>query len=184
MGSKKIKLDIGALTASSDKEGNFMFFLYKDGMEKCLAVPLNAPEMHAVLVNFGQVPQQSGSIYKVFEMVSRFYHTDLIEVEIVRSEESPQFSSRLVFFDGEREIRCDAGFIDGVIVSKMFGCPIFIDEGLMQQYATDVKIETGNMLNPELVKQTLEEQLHEAVNAEDYERADKIKEKLNYLTKN
>jgi uncharacterized protein len=181
MGSKRIKLDIGALTASSSEEGNFMFFLYRDGMDKCLAIPLNAPDMHAVLANFGQVPQKCGSIYKLFEMVSRFYNMELLEVSITRGKNSSHFESQMVFFDGEKEMRVEASFTDGVIMAKMFGCSIYIEEELMEQYATEVKEETGNLADTSKIKKTLEKQLDDAVNAEDYEKAEMIKEKLIFL---
>ncbi len=184
MGSKRIKLDIGALTASSSKEGNFMFFLYRDGMDKCLAIALNAPDMHALLANFGQAPQQNNSIYKLFEMMSRFYNIELLEIEIVKSKGPALFESRAVFLDGEKEMSAEASFTDGIIMAKMFGCSIFIEEELMEQYASATKEEAGNLVDTEKFKKSLEKKLNDAVDAEDYERAEMIKEKLIFLKKN
>lgn len=49
---KRIRLDIGAVTATPENGGSFMFFLYKDGLENCLRVKITPGDMHAVLANF------------------------------------------------------------------------------------------------------------------------------------
>ena len=46
---KRVRLDIGALAASAEGGGSFTFFLYREGLDKCLPVPLTPPEMHAML---------------------------------------------------------------------------------------------------------------------------------------
>ena len=35
---KRIRLDIGALTASPKEGGKFLFFLYKENMDRCLPI--------------------------------------------------------------------------------------------------------------------------------------------------
>ena len=49
---KRIRLDIGAFTASSEEGGKFLFFLYKEKMDRCLSVGLTPPQMHSVLTVF------------------------------------------------------------------------------------------------------------------------------------
>ena len=181
---KRIRLDIGALTASPDNGGSFMFFLYREGMNKCLPVKLSPPDMHAVLANFNQPQMPPGiTVHGVFHQVMQQYRIELLEVTVIRNDGNEAFETELLLFDGEKEVRQIAGFIDGVILAKSFACPIYTDEALMEKYASTIDIVSEKIVKKEIHLQKLKEELEKAVTAEDYERAAEIKKAIEDITK-
>lgn len=195
---KRIRLDIGALAASPQDGGSFTFFLYREGMDRCLPVPLTPPEMHTALSNFKQDPD-GVSIHSAFSCVLQQYRIELLEVTIVRKDaqmqdclmEQPEdekhkssvFYSELLFFDGEREVRQVAGFVDGIILSKQFGAPIYISEELMDKYSAGIDSYSKDVLNSEAALTKLKEALQEAINNEEYERASQISKQIEAIKK-
>ena len=180
---KRVRLDIGAVAASPEDGGSFTFFLYREGMERCLPVPLTPPQMHSVLSNFKQLPQNTVSVHSLLAKVIQDYRIELLEVSIVKSEdveygENNGFMSELLFFDGETEVKELAGFVDGIILSKSFSCPIYISEELMDRYATDIDSQSKDLLDKETVLKKLKEEMQEAINNEEYERASEISRKI------
>ena len=135
---KRIRLDIGALTASPNDGGSFMFFLYREGMDRCLPVKLSPPDMHAVLANFNTPAPPGGTIHNLMHATLQEFKIELLEVTVIREEEDKEFATQLLFFDGEREVTRNAGFIDGVILAKTFACPIYIEEDTMEKYASTI----------------------------------------------
>ena len=179
---KRIRLDIGALTASPDNGGSFMFFLYREGMNKCLPVKLSPPDTHGLLANFTQ-PQPTGvTVHSVFQSVLQQYRIELLEVTVVRDQENDSFASELLFFDGEKEIKQNAGFIDGVILAKSFACPIYTDEALMEKYSSTIDIVSEKIVKKEIQLQKLKEELAKAIASEDYERAAELNKAIGEIT--
>ena len=181
---KRIRLDIGALTASAREGGSFMFFLYRKGMDKCLPVALSPSDMHAVLTNFKRTPGENASVQQVFASVLREYRIELLEVSVVRGNDQENFRTGLLFFDGEKEYSVTVNFADGIILAKIFTCPIYIAEELMNQYATDLHAYAETALRAEDLVQQLKEALQEAIRREDYEAAAQISREIEKLTKN
>ncbi|MBE6229580.1 MAG: hypothetical protein E7119_03205 [Bacteroidales bacterium] len=180
---KRVRLDIGAVAASAEDGGSFTFFLYREGMDRCLPVPLTPPQMHSVLSNFKQLPQNGVSVHSLLAKVAQDYRIELLEVSIVKPEESEcgennGFMSELLFFDGETEVRELAGFVDGIILSRSFSSPIYISEELMEKYSTDIDSHSKDVLDREAVLKRLKEELQEAINNEEYERASEISRKI------
>ncbi len=201
---KRIRLDIGALAASPEDGGSFMFFLYREGMDRCLPVSLTPPEMHAVLSNF-KLDTNEISVHNVFSKVVQKYRIELLEVEIIRAESRGEaleernesghtehadeiekhgcFQVELLFFDGESEVREIAGFIDGVILSKQFGAPIYISEELMDKYSQGMDDYSKEVLDTETLMKKLKEELQQAIDNEEYERAAEITKRIEKLKK-
>lgn len=177
---KRVRLDIGALAATPEDGGSFTFFLYREGLDKCLPVRLTPPEMHAMLSNFKQEEDQF-TLHKVMTKVLQEYRIELLEVSIVRCE--GEFFSELLLFDGERETRQLAGFTDGIILSKKFATPIYIAEELMDKYATGIDSFSKEILDSEAMMKNLKEALQEAINNEEYERASLISKQIEDLKK-
>ena len=181
---KRIRLDIGALTASPSNGGSFMFFLYREGMDKCLPVQLTPPDMHAVLSNFNQQePQHLPTIHHLFVSTLQQFRIELLEVTVTRDEEHNCFACELLMFDGEKEVKTVSGFIDGVILAKIFACPIYTNEELMEKYASAIDIASEKIVKKEIHLQKLKEELANAVAAEDYEKAAKINRAIEELNK-
>ncbi len=178
---KRVRLDIGALAATPQDGGKFVFYLYREGLDRCLPVPLSPPEMHAMLSNFKQ-EEDTLTLHKVFTKTLQEFKVELLEVSIVK-DESGAFLSELLLFDGEIQMRQTAGFTDGVILSKKFGAPIYIAEELMEYHATGVDSFSKEVLDSEAMLSTLNDALQHAINNEEYERASQISRQIEELKK-
>ncbi len=186
---RRVRLDIGAVAASPEEGGSFTFFLYREGMDKCLPVPLTPPQMHSILSNFKQLPGSLISMQSLFAGVLQEYRIELLEVSIIKSDEEEAqenngFVSELLFFDGDKEIRQMAGFVDGIILSKSFSCPIYISEELLERYARGIDMESKDVLDKEALLNRLKDELQEAINNEEYEKASEISKRIESIKKN
>lgn len=183
---KRIRLDIGAVTASPENGGSFMFFLYKDGLEKCLQVPISPGDMHSVLSNFKQdsTPEDSIPTQVVFKKALQEFRIELLEVLIIRDEQKDCFVSELLLFDGSKEVKLVAGFVDGIIMAKSVACPIYIEEQLMKQYSSAIDNSTQQVINKEEHLNKLKEELAKAIAVEDYEKAAQINKTIDKIIKN
>lgn len=168
---KRIRLDIGALSASADSGGSFMFFLYREGMDLCLPVPLTPPDMHAILSNFQKLPTDGVSVQEVFYSTLQDFRVELLEVTVIRDKEDEKFLTNLLFFDGEKEVLKGASFVDGLILAKNFGCPIYILEELMDKFSTTMDLFSNDIVKTESRLVRLKEDFQEAMSREDYETA-------------
>lgn len=182
---RRIRLDIGAVTATSENGGSFMFFLYKDGLENCLQVKISPGDMHSVLANFKQnnTPDESIPTQVVLKNALYEFRIELLEVLIIRNTQKECFESELLLFDGNKEVKLSAGFVDGIILAKNFACPIYIEQELMDKYSTPIDSSTQQVINKEEHINKLKEELSKAIAAEDYERASRINKAIDKITK-
>jgi bifunctional DNase/RNase len=123
------------------------------------------------------------TVHGVFQSVLQQYRIELLEVTVIRNDGNEAFETELLLFDGEKEVKQIAGFIDGVILAKSFACPIYTDEALMEKYASTIDIVSEKIVKKEIHLQKLKEELEKAVTAEDYERAAEIKKAIEDITK-
>ena len=183
---KRIRLDIGAVTATPENGGSFMFFLYKDGLENCLRVKITPGDMHAVLANFkpDSTPNESVPTQEVLKNALQEFRIELLEVLIVRNEQKDCFESELLLFDSNKEVKITAGFVDGIILAKGFQCPIYIEQELMDKYSSSIDNSTQQFIDKQEHLNKLKEELNKAIASEDYERAAKINKAIDNISKN
>jgi bifunctional DNase/RNase len=98
--------------------------------------------MHAVLSNFNQQePHHTPTVHNLFVSTLQQFRIELLEVTVTRDDEHDCFACELLMFDGEKEVRRTSGFIDGVILAKIFACPIYTNEELMEKYASGFHVK-------------------------------------------
>ncbi len=180
---KRVRLNIGALSASSQDGGTFMFFLYKQDSNKCIPVNLSPNEMHTLLVNFNKMNDGLISVHSVFQKLLREFRVELLENTIIRDDKDNNFVSELLFFDGEKEITMQASFVDGIILSKEFGTPIYTCQELIDKFGVLVDDYSDTILQKQDKLAMYKKLLKEAIDREDYENAAKISELIDKFTK-
>ncbi|MBR2438231.1 MAG: bifunctional nuclease family protein, partial [Bacteroidales bacterium] len=151
--------------------------------DKCPPVKLSPPDMHAVLSNFNRQDGHGETIHNLFHNTLQQFRIELLEVTVVRDDRNECFACELLLFDGEKEIRQQGGFIDGVILAKQFACPIYTDEQLMEKYASAIDLVSEKIVKKEIHLQKLKEELANAISSEDYERAAQISKAIDELSK-
>lgn len=104
-----------------------------------------------------------------------------IERVVINKIQDRVFFSELVCFSGMREVKIDARTSDAVAVAVRSGCPILIDEELLQQYQSQsekVQVIKNTKDIKSLPEGELREMLRKAVEVEDYEQAIVLKDEL------
>ena len=105
MQESKIKLDIGAITASQEDGRSFLLFLYQEGGGRCLTIPLAPSDLHALLTNVApkreERQKKGNTIYDLFAQGLSRSGLQLQEVELIRGEQENSFSTLLKLSEGE-----------------------------------------------------------------------------------
>ncbi len=175
---KRVRLDVGAISANSEREDSFYFFLYCNELKKGISANLTPAEMHSILSNFKKIKEDAISTQTLLYSVLSTYNIELLDVMIVRRADNKEFASNLMFYNGVEEELLEASFVDGVILSKSFGAPIYIDESLMKKYSVSIDSIIEKNVKKETRISNLKVQLQEAIKVEDYERAAIISEEI------
>lgn len=173
---KRIKLDIGALSAPASKGSNYIFFLYNEWADGCLPIELTPPQMHAVLSNFKPAPGSEISLHFASFSILRQFNIGMLEMEIVYDRDCDALYARLLFLRSDQEIYQRADLIDGIILAKISSAPIYIEESLMNKFSSNTV--PNRFFNKNNALDRLSEELEEAIVNEEYERAAAIEERI------
>lgn len=184
--AKRIRLTVGALTATPQDGGRFTFFLSQEGGDRCIVVSLDPPQMHTMLQNFKESDSgDSFTIHSVFEKLLKSYRIELMEIEVSHDDNLNEFYSDLIFFDGEKEVKERLSAADGIILAKKFAAPLYISKYLMDKWGVKVDLPEMEIMKRGMADELdfLEEKLQQAVETEDYERAAIINKEIEKLRK-
>lgn len=184
--AKRIRLTVGALTATPQDGGRFTFFLSQEGGDRCIVVSLDPPQMHTMLQNFKESDSgDSFTIHSVFEKLLKSYRIELMEIEVSHDDNLNEFYSDLLFFDGEKEVKERLSVADGIILAKKFAAPLYISKYLMDKWGVKVDLPEMEIMRRGMADELdfLEEKLQQAVETEDYERAAIINKEIEKLRK-
>ncbi len=180
---KKVRLDVGALASVNGKNNNFIFFLCEKESDVGIPIELSPNQIYTVLTNFDKVPEKSITSQQLITNILGCFNIELLEVEIIRDREANIFVSKLLLFNGDKEVVDVASAVDGAILAKKFEAPIYISDEELKEFAVDISVFANNEKaeNIGLLEDLniLERQLKEAIDNEEYERAAIIKEELN-----
>ena len=184
--AKRIRLTVGALTASPQDGGRFTFFLCQEGRDSCIVVSLNPPQMHTMLLNFKSNDENdSFTIHSVVEKILKAYRIELLEIEVEHDDNLNEFYTKVLFFNGEKEVRERLSVTDGIILAKRFAAPLYISEYLMDKWGVKIDLPEMDIMKKSMVDEVefLKEDLKQAVESEDYERAALINKEIEKLSK-
>jgi bifunctional DNase/RNase len=103
---------------------------------------------------------------------------DLVRVDIVRKSGEAYFS-KLVIMNGDEELQLDSRTSDSVALAIRYNAPIYVEETILEEVKDRVQIRhTDDAPVHMLFEEELEEALQRAIAAENYERAQEIKNRM------
>ncbi len=181
---KRVRLTVGALTATPQDGGKFTFFLCQEGEDRCIALPLDPPQMHTMLLNFKESERGDGvTIHSVFEKLLKSYSIELLEIDVSHDDSINEFYADLLFFNGKEEVKERLPVTDGIILAKKFAAPLYIAEHLMDKWGVKVDLPEMEIMKKCMPDKTesLQESLRQAIDEEDYEKAAIINKKIEKL---
>jgi bifunctional DNase/RNase len=185
----KVKLRILGLTYSQAQTGSYALVLAEDKGERRIPIMIGAFEAQAIALHLEELHPPRPLTHDLFRNFARAYNIELKEVFINKLEEGI-FYSELLFYKGDDIIKIDSRTSDAVALALRFKCPIFTSREILEKAGIIMEDKSKDIVDLEDEKKSrrstfgakstaeLKTMLDEAVEAEDYEKASKIRDEL------
>lgn len=191
----KIKLNIVGLSYSQTQSGAYALILNEDGGKRRLPIIIGGFEAQAIAIELEDMKPSRPLTHDLFKDFADAFDIKINEVLIYNLVEGV-FFAKLFCKVGSKEVEIDSRTSDAIALAVRFECPIYtyefilssagiiLEEGEAQPASEEgMEIKTSKEKSPsslsELSIKELETLLEEAVAAENYERASKIRDEIN-----
>jgi hypothetical protein len=186
MPDKKIRLNIIGLSYSQTQTGAYALILAEENGKRRLPVIIGTSEAQAIAVQLEGLTPYRPLTHDLFQSMSAAFHIELNEVNIVKLEEGV-FFSELVCQRDNVKVKIDSRTSDAIALALRFKCPIFVKEEILRRAGIFIDDKTGKFRSSEnesAVSDKMEEysldelkkMMQEAIEAEDYENASKLRD--------
>ena len=179
------KLNLIGITYNQIESGVYALILEEEGSDRRLPIIIGASEAQSIECKLQEIIPPRPLTHDLFVNVMRAYGLRLIDIDIKRIE-GGIFAADLNLTDGERELSIDSRSSDAIALAIRMGVPIYTTEKVLSEVAVErteayshkpmVKKHPGSI--SVMTDGKLEALLAEAVEKENYEEAQKIKEEL------
>jgi uncharacterized protein len=195
MDKKKVKLNILGLSYSQTQSGAYALVLAEEEGERRIPIIIGGVEAQSIAIKLENLEPPRPLTHDLFLNFATAFEINLQEVIIYKLEEGI-FYSELVCLKKEEMVRIDSRTSDAVALALRFNCPIFTYEDIIQKAGivldfgdtkenapaqTKSKPSTSKSSGNPLASKSLEElntMLTAAVEAENYEKASKIRDEI------
>jgi bifunctional DNase/RNase len=187
---KKIKLNILGLSYSQTQSGAYALVLAEEEGERRIPIIIGGVEAQSIAIKLEGLEPPRPLTHDLFLNFARSFSIDILEVIIYKLEEGI-FYSELVCFKNNEVVRIDSRTSDAVALALRFNCPIYTYEEILSK--AGIVLDFGDSKEKEepkpkktkstssLSAKTIDElktMLHEAVEAENYEKASEIRDEI------
>ncbi|HOP57798.1 MAG TPA: bifunctional nuclease family protein [Bacteroidales bacterium] len=188
---KRVKLKVMGISYSQTQSGAYALLLIEENGDRRIPIIIGGFEAQAIVIKLENLEPPRPLTHDLFKKVADQFNIAVIEVIIDKLEEGV-FFSKLVCNNGEKEYIIDSRTSDAVAIALRFGCPIYINEEILEKAQltnapsdTDIVSEEGTGKSEEagsefshLSDEELYKMIDEAVKTEDYEKAASIRDEL------
>lgn len=188
---KKIKLEILGISYSQSQSGAYALILGEDGEKRRLPIIIGSFEAQAIAIELEKMKPSRPLTHDLLKNFAQTFNIIIKEVIIYKFAEGI-FYSKLICFDGIREVEIDSRTSDAVALAVRFKCPIYTYETILSaagivlqddEKSPEEEIISSDPITPSdyesyTVKE-LEELLMAAIDEEAYEKASKIRDEIN-----
>jgi bifunctional DNase/RNase len=188
---KRVKLKVMGISYSQTQSGAYALLLIEENGERRIPIIIGGFEAQAIVIKLENLEPPRPLTHDLFKKFADQFNIAVIEVMIDKLEEGV-FFSKLVCNNGEKEYLIDSRTSDAVAIALRFGCPIYIDEDILEKAQLTISpSDTGlaSQDDPEPAARTgskyetytdeeLYKMIDEAVRTEDYERAASIRDEI------
>jgi bifunctional DNase/RNase len=188
---KRIKLKVMGISYSQTQSGAYALLLIEENGERRIPIIIGGFEAQAIVIKLENLEPPRPLTHDLFKKFADQFKIVVIEVMIYKLEDGV-FFSKLVCNNGEKEYSIDSRTSDAVAIALRFGCPIYIDEGILEKAQlsnTPSETDLSSQDEPEPKKQQnskygsftdeeLYKMIDEAVKTEDYEKAASIRDEI------
>lgn len=196
----KVRLNVLGISYSQTQTGAYALVLAEESGNRRIPIIVGGFEAQAIAIQLEGLKPARPLTHDLFFNFANTFGISLLEINIHKLEEGV-FYSQLTCFDGENTIEIDSRTSDAIALALRFKCPIFTTEEILTKAGIIIDFEQdaeeGNEegaeieLEDEVAQESepedlaslsiedLNKTLEEAVKAENYERASKIRDELN-----
>lgn len=196
----KIELEIIALTHSMTQSHSFSVILGEVGGTRRLPIVIGGSEAQSIAVALDNITPSRPLTHDLFKTLCDTFLVNIIEVKIVKLIDGIFYSVLICTNDyGMYEI--DSRTSDALAIAVRFDCPIYVENEILKEAGIDVDSDQPKDELEETLQQAiesitapppaagnnyghlsaeqLEEELNNAIEDEDYEKAARIRDELN-----
>ncbi len=190
---EKVKLEILAISYSRSQTGAYALILAEVNGKRKLPIIIGAFEAQAIAVAIEKIKPSRPLTHDLFKNFAETFKIDLKEVIVDKYAEGV-FFAKLVCVHNKKEIEIDSRTSDAIALAIRFNCPIYtyesvfsiagmiidIDERVSKNKDEgNIEDEEGDNEYAQYSIEELNELLNKAIEAEEYEKASKIRDEIN-----
>lgn len=189
---EKIKLEILGISYSQSQSGAYALILGENGEKRRLPIIIGSFEAQAIAIELEKMKPSRPLTHDLLKNFAQTFNIIIKEVIIYKFSEGI-FYSKLICFDGIKEVEIDSRTSDAVALAVRFKCPIYTyetilsaagivlqdDEKTGEEEALPVEPEMSSSDYESLSVKELEDLLMAAIDEEAYEKASKIRDEIN-----
>lgn len=189
---EKIKLEILGISYSQSQSGAYALILGENGEKRRLPIIIGSFEAQAIAIELEKMKPSRPLTHDLLKNFAQTFNIIIKEVIIYKFAEGI-FYSKLICFDGIKEVEIDSRTSDAVALAVRFKCPIYTYETILsaagivlqddekspeeENFPTEPAATISNYEN--LTIKELEDHLMAAIDEEAYEKASKIRDEIN-----
>ncbi|HPY66839.1 MAG TPA: DUF151 domain-containing protein [Bacteroidales bacterium] len=188
---KRVKLKVMGISYSQTQSGAYALLLIEENGDRRIPIIIGGFEAQAIVIKLENLDPPRPLTHDLFKKFADQFNIAVIEVMIDKLEEGV-FFSKLVCNNGEKEYLIDSRTSDAVALALRFGCPIYINEDILEKaQLTNSPSEAELSVQREVESpakagsryssfsdEELYKMIDEAVQIEDYERAASIRDEI------
>jgi uncharacterized protein len=189
---KRIKLKVMGISYSQTQSGAYALILVEENGDRRLPIIIGGFEAQAIVIKLENLEPPRPLTHDLFKKFADEFNIFVSEVVIYKLEEGV-FFSRLICDNGNKEYSIDSRTSDAVAIALRFGCPIYINEDILDKAGItvsandtdpapgsdpDTLFETEGTKYDSYSDEELYKIIDEAVKTEDYEKAAAIRDEL------
>jgi bifunctional DNase/RNase len=129
---KRVKLKVMGISDSQPQSGAYALLLIEENGDRRIPIIIGGFEAQAIVIKLENLEPPRPLTHDLFKKVADQFNIAVIEVIIDKLEEGV-FFSKLVCNNGEKEYIIDSRTSDAVAIALRFGCPIYINEEILEK---------------------------------------------------
>ncbi|MCS6818603.1 MAG: bifunctional nuclease family protein [Chitinophagales bacterium] len=192
---RKVELEILALSHSLAHTHSYSVILGEIGGTRRLPIVIGGFEAQAIAVVLDNMHRPRPLTHDLIKAICDTFDISLEQVHINKLHEGVFYCNLICKQNGEI-YEIDSRTSDALALAVRFGCPIYVDEDILNEAGIDSKAEEeaaqgesgGPLIQPPPTESTnysgmtdeeLSRQLSAAIEGEDYEKAARIRDEIN-----
>jgi bifunctional DNase/RNase len=187
--NNKIRLKILGITFSQVQTGAYALILKEENGLRRLPIIIGTPEAQSIAIFLEELSPPRPLTHDLFITFLRTINIELKSVHIYKYEDGV-FFSELLFNNEGKDLRMDSRTSDAIALAIRSDAPIYITGSIMDEVSIIMENDDLEELDTSELKKAqssyesinleeLQKNLNEAITAEDYEKASRIRDLIN-----